>query len=240
MNIGEKFLELTKYHHLSESDQSKELPCPPLETPQAGEAIVLPDPASLTTGAVSVVEAINKRRSRRKFSSRPISLEELSWLLWATQGVQKPGDIRTVRTVPSAGGRHPFDTYLAIANVSGLKPGLYRYLALSHQLVLIREDKEINEIIAAICLEQEWIEGAAVTFIWVAVPYRSAWRYSERAWRYLWLDAGHVCQNLYLACEAIDAGCCAVNAYDDDALNQYLDLDGKSRFAIYLAPAGHK
>lgn len=240
MNIGEKFFEMTKYPHISESDQEKELPYPPLETPQAGEAILLPKPDMLPVGKITVAEAINSRRSRRKFSPQPLSQEELSWLLWATQGVQQQGDIRTVRTVPSAGGRHPFDTYLGIANVTGLKPGLYRYLALSHQLILIREDKEINDLIAAICLEQKWIAGAAVTFLWIAVPYRSAWRYSERAWRYLLLDAGHVCQNLYLACEAIDAGCCAVNAFDDDALNQYLDLDGKSRFAIYLAPAGHK
>ncbi len=240
MNIGEEFFEKTKYPFVSESDQDKELPCPPLETPQTGEAIDLPEPAGLTSGPVSVAEAINNRRSRRKFSHQPLSLQELSWLLWATQGVQEQGKIRTVRTVPSAGGRHPFDTFLAITNVTGLKPGLYRYLALSHQLILIREDKDINDLIAAICHEQKWIAGAAVTFIWIAVPYRSAWRYSERAWRYLLLDAGHVCQNLYLACEAIDAGCCAINAFDDDALNQFLDLDGKNRFAIYLAPAGHR
>jgi SagB-type dehydrogenase family enzyme len=240
MNIGEEFFEKTKYPNISESDQEKKLPHPPLETPQGGEAIDLPDPTGLSLQTVSLTEAINSRRSRRKFSTQPLSQEELSWLLWATQGVQKQGDIRTVRTVPSAGGRHPFDTYLAIANVTGLEPGLYRYLARSHQLVLIREDKDINELIAAICREQKWIAEAAVTFLWIAVPYRSAWRYSQRAWRYLFLDAGHVCQNLYLACEAVDAGCCAVNAFDDDALNQYLDLDGKSRFAIYLAPAGHK
>lgn len=240
MNIGEEFFEKTKYPFVSESDQDKELPCPPLETPQLGEAIDLPDPAGINPGPVSLAEAINRRRSRRKFSPQPLSPEELSWLLWATQGVQEQGEIRTVRTVPSAGGRHPFDTFLAITNVSGLKPGLYRYLALSHKLVLIREGKDINARLAAICVNQKWIAAAAVSFIWVAVPYRSAWRYSERAWRYLLLDAGHVCQNLYLACEAIGAGCCAVNAYDDDALNRLLDLDGKSRFAIYLAPAGHR
>jgi SagB-type dehydrogenase family enzyme len=240
MNIGEEFFEKTKYPFLSESDQNKELPCPPLETPQSGEAIDLPDPAGLTLEPVSLAEAVNNRRSRRKFSRQPLSPEELSWLLWATQGVREQGEIRTVRTVPSAGSRHPFDTFLAITNVTGLKPGLYRYLALSHQLVLIREDRDINARLAAICVNQKWIAAAAVSFIWVAVPYRSAWRYSERAWRYLLLDAGHVCQNLYLACEAIEAGCCAVNAYDDDALNRFLGLDGKSRFAIYLAPAGHR
>ena len=155
----------------------------------------------VSTEAVSVVEAINKRRSRRKFSSRPISLEELSWLLWATQGVQKPGDIRTVRTVPSAGGRHPFDTYLAIANVSGLKPGLYRYLALSHQLVLIREDKDINEIIAAICLEQEWIEGAAVHLSGLLCPTAQlAVRVNGHGATCGWMPA--MSARIYLACEA--------------------------------------
>ena len=238
MNIGREFYEKTKYPYLSQSDQSKELPPPPLETPQDGPAIDLPQPPTAAAGNTSVANGINRRRSRREFGSRPLALEELSWLLWASQGVQEKGEIRTVRTVPSAGGRHPFDTYLAIAKVAGLAPGLYRYLALSHQLVSLREDSEIGAHLAEICLNQEWVASAAVTFIWAAVPYRSAWRYSERAWRYLFLDAGHVCHSLYLACEAIRAGCCAVNAFDDDTLNRFLDLDGVNRFAIYLAPAG--
>lgn len=240
MNIGEEFYEKTKYPQVSESDQSRGLIHPPLDTPQAGTALPLPAPGDFIPGPLTVAAAINQRRSLREFSPRPFSLEQLAWLLWASQGVQELKEIRTVRTVPSAGGRHPFDTYLAISKAEGLKPGLYRYLALTHQLVQLQEDPNIGARLAEICLNQEWIADAATVFLWAAVPYRSAWRYSERAWRYLFLDAGHVCQNLYLACETIAAGCCAINAFDDDRLNQFLGLDGKTSFAIYLAPAGLK
>jgi len=240
-DIGKDFFEHTKYPYLTESDQQKELPCPEQETPEPGAILIdLPSPESLNINPVTISEAINQRRSRRKFSNQPFSIQELTWLLWATQGVKEKLPIATLRTVPSAGARHPFDTYLAINNVSGLKPGLYRYMALSHQLALIREDKNINTALTATCLGQKWVMGAPATLIWVAVPYRSTWRYSQRGWRYLFLDAGHVCQNLYLACEAIQACCCAVDAYDDDKLNDLLNLDGETKFAIYLAPAGIK
>lgn len=238
---GEDFYQLTKYPNLSASDQEQELPQPDLESPESGEHVVdLPSPDSVQVDPVSIQHAINIRRSLRKFSPNPLSLEELTWLLWATQGVQEQRPNFTLRTAPSAGARHPFDTYLAVTNVKGLKPGLYRYLALTHQLVLVREDSTIGAALAAACLNQKWIAKAAVTFLWVAVPYRTTWRYSERGWRYILLDAGHVCQNLYLACEGIGAGCCAVDAFDDDALNRLLNVNGKDRFVIYAAPAGHK
>lgn len=238
---GHEFLEATKYPHLSESDQAQDLPCPILETPEPGAPLInLPAPESLKFTEVSLQAAINNRRSLRKFASTPLSLVELTWLLWATQGISEKLPQSTRRTVPSAGARHPFSTYLAVTNTAGLEPGLYRYLAMSHQLAQIRIDSEIGPNLATICYNQKWLAKAAVTFIWVAVPYRTTWRYSERGWRYLFLDAGHVCQNLYLACEAIDAGACAVGAFYDDDLNQFLGIDGQERFAIFLGSAGHK
>lgn len=241
MNIGGEFFKLTKYPFLSEADQKKGLPAPEPETPAPGADLInLPDPSGLNVNPVTVQEAINQRRSIRKFSPSPLSLEELAWLLWATQGVQEVRSIATFRTVPSAGARHPFDTYLAAANVTGLKPGLYRYMALSHKLALVREDAGISTALAEACLGQDWMTGAPAIMIWAAVPYRTTWRYSERGWRYLLLDAGHVCENLYLASAAIGGSCCAVDAFDDDALNQVLGLVGEDRFAIYLAPVGKK
>lgn len=239
--IGQDFLELTKYPHLTESHKEQGVPCPPLEVPEPNAQLIsLPAPESLNFSAVSVQAAINNRRSRRKFSSAPLGLAELTWLLWATQGVQEQLPHATLRTVPSAGARHPFETYLAVANVTGLKPGLYRYLAMSHQLALLRANENIGRELATACLNQKWIANAAASFIWVAVPYRTTWRYSERGWRYIFLDAGHICQNLYIACEAIGAGCCAVDAFDDDALNALLAVDGKEQIALYAAPVGYK
>jgi len=238
-NTGERFFEQTKYPYLSEPDQEKGLPMPKMELPQPdAELIHLPAPASLRVNTHSVFDAINKRKSYRKYSDKPLSLEDLTWLLWATQGVKEQMPMTTKRTVPSAGSRHPFETYLVVNNVTGLKPGLYRYMALSHQLALIREQRNISEELVPHCLNQKWIAEAAVTFIWVAVPYRTTWRYSERGWRYLFAEAGHVCQSLYMACSTINAGCCAVDAFYDNPLNDFLGIDGKDNFAIYLAPVG--
>lgn len=240
--IGQEFLEKTKYQYLGESDQQKGLPQPPLAMDAAGQpAIDLPRPDQLSIRSIDLTTAINRRRSVRKYAAEPLTLEELSYLLWCTQGVkQVTNRPATLRTVPSAGARHPFETYLLINRVQGLQPGLYRFLALTHQLVAEDLSEDIADRITAAALRQPFIRTSAVTFLWVAVPYRSIWRYQERAYRYLFLDAGHVCQNLYLAAEAIDCGCCAVDAFDDDRLNQLLGLDGVEQFAIYLAPLGKK
>lgn len=84
------------------------------------------------------------------------------------------------------------------------------------------------------------VKNSAVTFFWAAVTYRMGWRYGERGYRYLFLDAGHVCQNLYLAAEAVGCGVCAIAAFEDDTLNQLLGLDGVEQFAVYVATAGRK
>ena len=236
---GKEFLEKTKCSSLSESAQSKGLPCPPLETPQPDAQLIdLPSPDHLKIGDVDIKQLITQRRSRRQFSGKQLGIEQLTWLLWAITGVKQQNKNTTLRTVPSAGARHPFDIYLAINNVASLKPGLYRYLALDHKLAVIRESSDINAAVTEACLQQNWILSSNATIFWVAVPYRAEWRYVERAWRYMFLDAGHSCQNLYLSCEAIGAGTCAVAAYDDDAVNKLLELDGEERFAIYVAPLG--
>lgn len=133
----------------------------------------------------------------------------MSYLLWLTQGNKTINEPRAVplKTVPSAGCRHPFETYLSVNKVTGLEAGLYRFVASTHQLVALRTDADFNTQLAEVCLSQRHVTTSAVTFIWAAVPYRTVWRYSERSYRYLYLDAGHVCQNLYLAAESIHCGC---------------------------------
>jgi SagB-type dehydrogenase family enzyme len=168
-------------------------------------------------------------------------MEELSCLLWTTQGVKIVTDRPVVkRTVPSAGSRHAFETYLLVNKVEGLDPGLYRYVSLQHKLFSLKIKADIAKRLAAACLNQSHVYNSAVTFIWVAVPARMTWRYSERGYRYIHLDAGHVCQNLYLAAEAIKCGVCAIAAFDDNALNKTLNLDGEKMFVIYLASLGKR
>ncbi len=237
-DIAREFMEFTKYKYLGESDQSLGLPQPPAEEefdpgcPKIG----LPAPDVLPFGKTALIDAINIRRSLRNFSDKAITLEELSFLLWCTQGVKKG----VLRTVPSAGARHAFETYLLINNVEGLQPGLYRYLAFEHKLILLGSDDGIAERLTAACLGQGMVGRSAAAFFWAAVAKRMTWRYDTRGYRYLHLDAGHVCQNLYLAAEAVDSGACAIGAYDDDELNGILGLDGEEKFIIYAAVVGKR
>jgi len=184
-------------------------------------------------------DAIARRESRRRFLTEPLTLEELAFLLWSTQGVRKQlHEAAVLRTVPSAGCRHPFETYLAVLNVAMLSPGIYRYLPIEHALVLEREPDYLREQLTAAVRGQRFAGDAAVTFIWCAIPARTEWRYAEASYKVIALDAGHVCQNLYLACEAIGAGTCAIAAYDQDLADELIGVDGKDEFSVYLAPVG--
>ena len=240
---GQEFMEKTKYHYIGRSDQQKGLPQPPLELPSDPHApiIGLPRPSSLDIPAVDLRAAIERRRSVRSYRREPITFEELSFLLWCTQGVQRiHGNQATFRTVPSAGARHAFETYVLVNDVEEIEPGLYRFLALTHQLQNVDPDPAIAHRITSACFDQQFILRSGVTFIWTAVPYRMTWRYGERGYRDLHLDAGHVGQNLYLAGEAINCGVCAVAAFDDDLMNAILGINGSDQFVIYLATVGKK
>jgi SagB-type dehydrogenase family enzyme len=240
--IGKEFMKKTQYEYLKPSDQTKGLPQPPIELVYTKEEplIDLPLPADITVESITLRDAIENRKSIRKYTDQPLTLMELSWLLWCTQGVKEviPRPV-TLRNVPSAGARHAFETFLLVNNIETIEPGIYRYLATKHKLIPINlKDSLLSEKLADACLEQSHVKKSAVTFFWVAVVYRMKWRYGERGYRYLHLDAGHVCQNLYLACEAISAGTCAIAAFNDIQVNEILDLDGEEAFAIYLAPVG--
>jgi SagB-type dehydrogenase family enzyme len=226
----------------SRTDQHRGVPPPPIEKPYAPDAerIDLLRPGQWkSVPKVDLETAIGRRESRRSFLRQGLSLEELSFLLWATQGVRQVfGEGTALRTVPSAGARHALETYLAVLNVEGLQPAFYRYLPLEHQLLLeFREERAAARLVEA-TLGQAFVGRAAVTFLWTAIPYRMEWRYDLAAHKVIAVDAGHVCQNLYLACEAIGAGCCAVAAYHQELVDRLLRVDGRDEFVVYLAPVG--
>ncbi len=238
------FLKDTIRLHLdfSQTDQSRGVPAPPLEKPFDPQArrVRLPGPAEWT-GLVptDLRAAIAGRKSHRQFRREPLSLEEVAFLLWATQGVRGPaGPTSAYRTVPSAGCRHALETYLAVLNVDGLEEGIYRYLPVEHELLFEFSEQDLGSKLAAAAMGQAFLGRAAATFIWTAVPYRMEWRYSLAAHKVIALDAGHVCQNLYLACAAVGAGTCAIAAYHQEAMDLLLRLDGREEFVIYLAPVG--
>ena len=241
-NAGREFMRGTTYQHLAQSDQQKGLPQPPLELPyDAGRPLIdLPAPAEVVVPPCDLRAAIENRRSIRHYAEEALGLDELSFLLWCTQGVRHVGPHATFRTVPSAGARHAFETYLLANNVSDLTPGLYRFLAMAHRLVAADLTPGIAEQITEAALDQQFVRASAVTFIWTAVVERMAWRYGERGYRYLHLDAGHVCQNLYLAAEAISCGVCAIAAFNDAAMNRVIGVDGDEQFVIYMATVGKR
>lgn len=224
------------------TDQQRGLPRPALEkpAPSGARTIALPQPDDSALGNRSLREAIAGRRSRRHFTDDPLTLEELAFLLWATQGVRSVvgGNQNVLRTVPSAGARHPFETYLVVERVEGLEAGLYRYLSLSHRLCLLRQSSTLRDEILSACMGQGFVDQAAVTFLWTAIPYRTQWRYSRMSLKLIALDAGHVCQNMYLAAEAVGAGTCAVGAYDQDQADTLVDVDGLEELVVYIAPVG--
>ncbi len=228
----------------STSDQNRGVPVPlPQEAvDQQQPRIALPgrESWSKVVKSTDVTDAIGNRQSRRNYSGGYLKNEELAFLLWATQGVRSPGKQPAhFRTVPSAGARHSFETYLFIHRVETIAPGLYRYLPLSHELVfLYAVDAQSNNRLARAALGQRFVANSAVVFVWTTIPYRMEWRYLQAAHRVILLDAGHVCQNLYLACQAIDAGTCAIAAYDQEAMDDLLQVDGKDQFTVYLAPVG--
>lgn len=319
------------------TDQSRGITPPDIQKPPATgkEIIDLPPTKDLLNEfCIPLAKAMDQRQSVRQFSDRPLSLKELSFLLWATQGVRTVmGNTVSLRTVPSAGGRHSFETYLYVRNIETiggwgeggdgagdvakgggvetegdpgkvitstgngeggesvenregkenmgngegeesegnmvkdaanngahlkrgekeksegrkervdrekLPEGIYRYLPLTHQLVQEFHEEGLGMKLTSACFGQRFVGEGAVTFLWSTIPYRMEWRYGLAAHRVIALDAGHVCQNLYLACEAIGAGTCAIGAYDQEKVDALLGLDGEEEFVLYLAPVGKK
>jgi SagB-type dehydrogenase family enzyme len=243
-NFGQEFMRRTRYEELPDSPQEGgKIPQPALElpAPEGAEIIELPKLADVAVPPMELRQAVEQRVTHRKYAETPLSLDELTYLLWVSQGVKSVSKRPvTLRTVPSAGARHAFETYLLINRVDGLTPGLYRYLAIENKLVRLDAPKDITKQIKAACLDQNQIETCAVAFIWAAVVERMYWRYVERGYRYLHLDAGHVCQNLALGAEQVGCGICPIAAFNDDQLNGVLGLDGKEMFVIYLASLGKK
>lgn len=242
-SIGHDFYEKSKPQYAEPSQQTQGLPQPPLEVdyPPASPLIALPEADRVQIRAMDLRTAIEERITVRHYTDEPLALEELSYLLWVTQGVrQVTARPVTLRNVPSAGARHAFETYLLINRVTGLEAGLYRYVAGEHALLLAEAGADVNARLSKACFDQKQVASSAVTFFWAAVLERMYWRYGERGYRYLFLDAGHVCQNLYLAASSVGSGACAIGHYDDDLLNAALGLDGERLFTVYGASLGKR
>ncbi|NLC03159.1 MAG: SagB/ThcOx family dehydrogenase [Tissierellia bacterium] len=225
-----------------QTDQQKELPQPPLEKPYdiTSEIIDLPivDKSIITKD--DIFQCIMDRESHRIYLDEEITLQKLSYLLKMTQGIKeiKGNNYVGLRPVPSAGGRHPFETYLVVLNVQGLRKGVYRYLPLEHKLLFVREEGNLDKKLVEGVNKQRFAANAAVTFIWSCIPYRTEWRYADRTYKIALLDAGHIGQALYLACETIGLGTCAIASYNQKLIDDIIQVDGEDEFAVYISPVG--
>ncbi|MEW5900540.1 MAG: SagB/ThcOx family dehydrogenase [Acidobacteriota bacterium] len=188
-------------------------------------------------GGMPIWEAIRRRRSERNFQNSPLSLPELSQLLWASQGVTKKFADFELRAAPSAGALYPVETYLSVQMVEAVDSGIYHYNVRRHELELVRSG-DFRFQTAQAALDQGFMAEAALIFAWTAIFARSKWKYRERAYRYIYLDAGHIAQNVALAAVALGLGSCQVAALYDEEVNEVLGVDGKEESIIYMTAVG--
>ena len=235
----------SKFYKGLVSDQMQLVPQPPLVKPydKNGVIVDLPDPKGFAPHLSDFKQIALQRRSVREYAGRPLTLPELSYLLYMTQGVTgyRADKSATLRTVPSGGARHGFETYLAVFNVDGLQQGIWRYLPIEHKLLLEKAAWPgfANDVVAS-AQNQKFVETAQIYFMWSVDFYRIEWRYAEEAAKLATLDVGHVCQNLYLAAESIGCGACAIDAYNQPKSDELLGLDGDNECVIYCSTCGVK
>ena len=223
------------------TDQDLKKPQPPLvKAPMRDKAISLPLDFEKLDIDNDFLHVINSRKSHRVYTEEKMTLSELSYLLWCSQGVK---EIRgrayaTLRTVPAGGARHPFEVYMTIQNVEGLADGIYHYLPMKHSLECLEEASDLKDFITASLEGQKWAEKANVVFYYSFVAYRAEWRYGIFAHRMVMADAGHVTENVYLAATSIGLGGCAIGAVDGPYCDRRFGLDGEEEFVFYAMPVG--
>jgi len=236
--VGDRFQQETKYypnkipsHRLDWYNKPESYK----EYEKKLKIIQLPDPKF---NEVDLWGSIYRRRSKREYiTNRAISLQFLSILLWATQGITADFKDISLRTTPSAGALYPIETYLSVRLVEGLEPGIYHFRPYLFDLAYLESGDYSNKLSKA-TLNQDMIESAQVTFIWTAIIARSKWKYLQRAYRYIYLDAGHIAQNLSLSAEALELGSCEIGAFFDEEVNKIINVDGINETVLYMATVG--
>ncbi len=236
--IGDQFQEETKYERnrmpggyldwSNKPETYKQYPDKP--------RVALPRPS--TEGGVPVWDILSQRRSVRDFFERPVAAQKLSQILWASQGITAEQFGYKFRTVPSAGALYPVETYLVVNDVEGIAQGVYHYNVLEHCLERIKEG-DYRVTIARAALDQKIAYDANLVFAWTAVLERCKWKYKQRAFRYIYLDAGHIAQTVAMAAVALGLGSCQIAALYDEEVNDLLGVDGALETAIYLTVVGN-
>lgn len=200
----------------------------------SGKIIKLPDPTY--NSKISIEKALKERRSTRTFRDIPLSISELSQLLWAGQGIND--NINKFRTYPSAGALYPLELYVIINKVQNLEKGFYYYDPYKHAVIKIFEKNILPELTKA-ALNQEFIKESAIVFIYTANKSKTTSRYGERGLRYIFMEAGHAAQNIYLQAVTYNIGLVVIGAFKDNEVKQILNLKD-DEIPLYIIPAGKK
>jgi SagB-type dehydrogenase family enzyme len=236
--IGDRFQKETKYQRGELWTGMLDWLNKPSIYKQYSDSGTIALPVPKMTGRISFCEVLRKRRSIRSFSPKSISKQHLSYLLWASTGIQRKEIGYEFRTVPSAGALYPVETYLIVNDIEDLRKGVYHYSIQAHILEELKLGDFRKEVTLA-AMGQRMCMEAAVVFIWTAIFFRSKWKYRQRAYRYIYLDAGHIAQNLALSATSIGLGSCQIGALYDDELNRIINVDGLKESSIYMTVVGY-
>lgn len=235
--IGDKFQQETKYEPARMPRHRLAWETKPSVYKEYPSAQKLELPSFDLNQPPSLDQVLRQRKSIRDFQAKSISRGRLSYMLWASTGIQRIEDGYEFRTVPSAGALYPIETYVIVNNVNNLDAGVYHYSVRSHFLELIKQG-DFKQTITAAALGQGMCATAAAIFVWTAIFERCKWKYGQRAYRYIYLDAGHIAENLALAAVSLNLGSCEIGALYDDHVNAILGIDGVEESVLCMAAAG--
>jgi len=241
-NAGRDFMWGTRYPDFSTVDLVLRVPEPAHELPvKEGQAVIqLPAIKKVKVPTRSVRSAIGIWEPPGFFQRSSLTLAELSFLLWCTQGLKKiVAETVEIRNSPSSGSRNPLETYFVASEIEGLETGLYRYLPSTHSIVAERIDSGITLEMSTASMNFRMVTRAAVTFLWVAVPYRTVWAVGNRGYRSAFIEAGHTCQNLILAAASMGYAVCPIDLFHDEMMANLANLDTETQWPIYLAAVGN-
>jgi SagB-type dehydrogenase family enzyme len=234
--IGKRFQEETRYDRHTSFGAFKPLrPPKPYKTYPDARRIQLPKPQG---SIMPFTETVLKRRSVREYSQEPITPHDLGFLVWASTGLQRHEMGYAFRTAPSAGALYPIETYLVLNRVNDIEHGVYHYHVQDHCLEEIKTG-DFGRNTSQAALGQQMCAEAAAALIWTAVFNRSRWKYQERAYRYIYIEAGHIAENLSLACVSLGLGSCHVAAFFDPELESIIGVDGKDEGVLYMTVTGY-
>ena len=236
-HIGDEFQIGTKYHRMKMSGKGLDWASQPKIYKEYSNSKKIELPTVTALSNLPLYEVLQKRKSVRDFKSEPISKEHLSYLLWASTGISRKQQGYEFRTAPSAGALYPIETYVSVKNVTGIDAAVYHYAIRKHNLELLQKG-DFSIDLAKAALDQKMCIEASVIFIWTAVFQRSKWKYEQRAYRYVYLDAGHIAENLALAATSINLGSCQIGALYDDEVNAVIGVDGIEESVIYMSVVG--